>query len=145
MHPSLLMLSKSELIWLKMEVAHGCLSHPKKPTKYFEIKTMQLITLNWDLLLIFGSPMEIIIKNYGCNFFELTRTHMWFLIFEFHLYEFLKHFGYSNHLSTCENGIDPYWWIFPNFLMLCLWLTSQEGFNIKWWHGFRACLNSNKN
>jgi hypothetical protein len=31
----------------------------KKPMKYFEIKTMQLITLNWDLLLIFGLPLEL--------------------------------------------------------------------------------------
>ncbi len=76
MHPSLLMFSKSELILLKMEVTHGCLSHPKKPMKYFEIKTMQLITLNWDLLLIYGLPMEIIIKIYGCTIFELTRMHM---------------------------------------------------------------------
>lgn len=44
--------------------------------KYFEIKTMQLITLNWDLLLIFGSPMEIIIKSYGGTIFKLTRVHM---------------------------------------------------------------------
>lgn len=34
---------------------------------------------------------------------------------------------------------------FFNFLMLLHWLASHEGFNIKWQHEFRPCLNSLKN
>jgi len=35
--------------------------------------------------------------------------------------------------------------IFFNFLMLCHWLASEEGFSIGWWQVLRTCLNSYKN
>jgi hypothetical protein len=35
--------------------------------------------------------------------------------------------------------------IYFNFLMLCHWLASQEGFSVGWWQVLRTCLNSYKN
>jgi hypothetical protein len=35
--------------------------------------------------------------------------------------------------------------IYFNFVMLCHWLASQEGFSIGWWQVLRTCLNSYKN